>query len=329
VIDVRRILVTGGAGFIGSHLCERLLHETQAALVVVDNFDPFYSRSIKEANLASFRTHPRVHFVELDLRDGRRTRTLYDEARPDMVIHLAAKAGVRPSIADPSGYVEANVGATTRLLELAAGHATRSFLFVSSSSVYGDSTPVPFREDARVDAPISPYAATKRACELIASTFHQLYGIGVACARLFTVYGPRQRPDLAIHNFARRILDGKAITLFGDGTSARDYTYVDDIIDGLVRCAGWLVTQRSPPMDVFNLGGASPVSLGELVTALEVALGRRAIVERAPRQPGDVVRTYASIERAREAFGYAPQVDLASGLSRFVHWLRERRPATP
>lgn len=315
-----RIMVTGGAGFIGSHLCERLLNDQRGEIHVVDNFDPFYSRDIKEQNLRGFRHQ--VVFHETDLRDSDAVSTLMDDARPEIIVHLAAKAGVRPSIEDPDGYVQTNLVAWTHLLNQAVRVGTRHIVFGSSSSVYGNSAPVPFSEKDPVMEPISPYASTKRAGELLAYTFHHLYGLNIACLRFFTVYGPRQRPDLAIHKFARRIEDGTPITLFGDGSTSRDYTFVSDIVDGVVRTMDWLRGKSSPTFDIFNLGNSSPCTLSDLVAAIEYALGKKAKIERTEMQPGDVNRTFANVNHARDTLGYAPTTDLPSGLSQFVEWMR-------
>ncbi|MEM6531713.1 MAG: NAD-dependent epimerase/dehydratase family protein [Myxococcota bacterium] len=317
---MKRILVTGGAGFIGSHLCERLLRDHTGELHVVDNFDDFYARDVKEQNLASFRDQ--VHFHELDLRRGEDVATLMDSAKPDIVVHLAAKAGVRPSIEDPDAYVRANLVAWTHLLENSVRVGTRHIAFGSSSSVYGNSAPVPFSEKDPVMEPISPYAATKRAGELLGYTFHHLHRVNIACLRFFTVYGPRQRPDLAIHKFARLIEAGQPITLFGDGSTSRDYTFVDDIVDGVVRTMRWLEGQDAPAFDIFNLGNSSPCTLAELVAAIESALGKSAIIERLGMQPGDVDRTFADVSHAKEVLGYEPRTELAEGLASFVKWLR-------
>ena len=317
-------LVTGAAGFIGSHLVERLLATTDQPVVGVDNFDPFYPRAVKERNLRELAKHPRFTFVELDLRDKPAVAKMYARHRPVSVFHWAARAGVRPSIADPAGYVDANVVVTTTLLQLAAEQATRRFVFASSSSVYGNNAKVPFAERDATDAPISPYAATKKACELLCHTFHTLAGISTACLRLFTVYGPRQRPDLAIHKFARAILEDRPLTLYGDGDTSRDYTFIADIVDGVMSADAYLASASRPIHDVFNLGNANPVKLAELVSLLEEAIGRRARIERAPMQPGDVLRTYADTTHARNTFGYAPKTDLRTGIGHFVGWLGEQ-----
>lgn len=318
------LLVTGAAGFIGSHLSERLLRTTDARVVGIDNFDPFYPRAVKERNLRELVKNPRFTFAELDLRDVAATETLYAAHRPEAVFHWAARAGVRPSIEDPAGYVDFNVVVTTTLLRLAARHHTKRFVFASSSSVYGNNAKVPFAETDTTDAPISPYAATKKACELLCHTFHDLGGFSTACLRLFTVYGPRQRPDLAIRKFARAILEDRPITLFGDGGTSRDYTFIADIVDGILAADAHLAKANRPIHDVFNLGNSSPVTLGELVSLLEEAIGKPARIERAPMQPGDVLRTYADIAHARHTIGYQPKTDLRTGIGHFVGWLREQ-----
>jgi UDP-glucuronate 4-epimerase len=319
-----RILVTGAAGFIGSHLCERLLLRGDE-VVGVDNFDPFYARDAKEQNLAVSREHPGFCFHELDLADPSAVEHLWTKQGNglDAVVHLAAKAGVRPSIEDPLGYERANIQATMHLLErLAAASSRPKFVFASSSSVYGNNDRVPFSEEDSVDFPISPYAATKKACELLCHTYHHLYEIPTFCLRFFTVYGPRQRPDLAIHKFTRRILAGEPIEVFGDGTTSRDYTYIDDILDGVVasvdRCAGY---------EIINLGNSSPIKLSDLIAAIEQACGTQAEKLPRPMQPGDVERTYADITKAQRLLDFQPQTPLSAGLASFVQWYRKAQSA--
>ncbi len=318
----RTLLVTGGAGFIGSHLGERLLLRDDCRLVIVDNFDPFYPRQVKERNLAALAKDTRVELAELDIRDAAGLARLYEKAKPFAVFHLAAKAGVRPSIAAPALYAEVNINGTLNLLEQARLHGTRHFVFASSSSVYGNAPRVPFAESDSVDQPISPYAATKKAAELLCYTYHHLHGLNVAALRLFTVYGPRQRPDLAIHSFAQKLLAGDPITLFGDGSTSRDYTYVEDIASGLLSAYDWCTRQKTKAFALANLGNSSPVTLLELVRELERATGTSARLTHAPMQQGDVERTYADVTRARELFGYNPKTTLQEGLSTFVAWLR-------
>ena len=317
------VLVTGAAGFIGSHMAERLLAQGHD-VTGLDNFDPFYDRAVKEANLASARSHEPFAFVEADLADGPAIARCFAERGPfDVVVHLAAKAGVRPSIEDPLGYERANMIGTMHLLEQAVAADPRPrFVFASSSSVYGNNPKVPFSESDSVDHPISPYAATKKAGELMCHTFHHLYGLPVFCLRLFTVYGPRQRPDLAIHKFARRILAGEPIEMYGDGTSSRDYTYIDDILAGIDaaidRCQGY---------EVINLGSTHPITLTDMIATVAGACGREPEVRQLPMQPGDVERTFADVAKAGRLLDYAPSMPFAEGVERFVAWLQDRRDA--
>ncbi len=309
------VIVTGAAGFIGSHSCERLL-AAGWRVTGIDNFDGFYDPAVKRANLGECLKSERFSFVEGDIRDkAAMDRILGGGA--DVVVHLAARAGVRPSIEDPLLYQDVNVTATTVLLEAARTFKIPKFVFASSSSVYGNNPKVPFSESDSVDNPISPYAATKKAGELICYTYHHLFGIDTTCLRFFTVYGPRQRPDLAIHKFARLIERGEPIPVFGDGSMMRDHTYIDDIVAGVVaaveRCKGYRI---------YNLGNSNPVSLSDLIAAIEAALGKKARIKRLPPQPGDVERTYADISLARAELGYEPRTNLNAGLATFVKWLR-------
>ena len=311
-----KVLVTGGAGFIGSHLCEALLRRGDT-VVALDNFDDFYDPATKQANLAASLESERFSLAEGDIRDAE----LVERAARDVdaIVHLAARAGVRPSIEQPVLYQDVNVSGTMVLLEAARKHAVERFIFGGSSSVYGNNIKVPFCESDNVDSPISPYAATKKAGELLCHTYCHLYGIGVTCLRYFTVYGPRQRPDLAIHKFTRLIETGEPIPVFGDGSMMRDFTYIDDIIAGTLaaidRCGGY---------HIYNLGESTPIGLNDLIAAIEKALGKKAVISRLPRQPGDVDRTYADVTRAREELGYRPSTDLDTGLARFVEWFRSR-----
>ena len=310
------ILVTGGAGFIGSHLCEALLAQGEA-VVCLDNFDDFYAPAVKRQNLAGVLRHRGFTLVEGDLRDAGGLEDLFRGHPMSAVIHLAARAGVRPSIRQPALYADVNVTGTVRLLEAAGRAGVPKLLFGSSSSVYGCRTGRPFKETDEVDVPASPYAATKRAGELLCRVTHALSGMAMTCLRFFTVYGPRQRPEMAIHKFARLIEGGEPVPLFGDGTSARDYTYIDDIVSGVLgaldTCAGF---------GIFNLGNADPIRLTDLVRLLEVALGKTVKIEALPLEPGDVPFTCADISAARAAFGFEPKVKLAEGLERFVAWYR-------
>ncbi|MGH7518934.1 MAG: NAD-dependent epimerase/dehydratase family protein [Gemmatimonadales bacterium] len=310
-----RVLVTGAAGFIGSHLAEALAARGDD-VVGIDNFDPFYDRGMKEANLRDAAS-PRFRFHAQDMLDVDRLAALLT---PDTVlVHLAAKAGVRPSIADPAGYARVNVEGTAAVLEAARRAGVSRVVFGSSSSVYGDATPVPFREDAPAVDPVSPYAATKRAGELLVRALASLHGFRAASLRFFTVYGPRQRPDLAIHAFARRMADGRPLVLFGDGTQARDYTYCDDIVSGVVAAVDW--TSSAPVgMEVFNLGGSRPLPLKVLVGELSAAMGMTPVLQWAPMQPGDVQLTCADVDKARRVLAFEARTPFAEGIQRFAAW---------
>ena len=308
-----KILVTGGAGFIGSHLVNWCL-ENNHEVVVLDDFNDFYSPAIKHANLASC-LH-RIQLEQADLRDGARVATLVAQTRPDVIVHLAARAGVRPSIQDPELYLDVNVKGTFHLLEAARRASVPRFIFASSSSVYGVLKTAPFREDMCLNQTISPYAATKLAGEQLCSNFSYLYGLRCVSLRFFTVYGPRQRPDLAIHSFTRAIHEGRSIRQFGDGSTRRDYTYIDDILQGLTAS----LTYDGPLCDVFNLGESQTTSLSELIASIENALNRKASIERLPEQPGDVPLTFADISKARALLAYNPQTKISEGIPRFVDW---------
>ena len=309
-----KVLVTGGAGFIGSHLVERLLAEGHR-VVCLDNFDDFYDPALKRRNLAAALKHPGFRLVEGDLRDEGGLEKLFAGEKFDLVAHLAARAGVRPSVENPALYVDVNLRGTVYLLEACEHHAVRRFIFASSSSVYGNSSRVPFSEDDPVNTPISPYAATKKAGELLCHTYHHLYGMDIACLRYFTVYGPRQRPEMAIHHFTRSIFEGKKISLFGDGSSRRDYTYIDDAAEGTLGAL-----RREHGFQVYNIGESQTITLAELLAAIEEQVGKKAIIEHLPEQPGDVKLTYAEIGKARERLGYNPQTKIREGLARFVQW---------
>jgi UDP-glucuronate 4-epimerase len=326
------VLLTGAAGFIGSHVAERLL-AAGATVVGVDNFDPFYDPAEKRANLRTALAHPSFTLVEADCADGPALEAALGAVAPslDVVVHLAAKAGVRPSIEDPGGYVRANVVATQVLLDVARRRGIGRFVFGSSSSVYGNNRKVPFAEGDPVDRPISPYAATKRAGELLCHAHHHLYGTAVHALRFFTVYGPRQRPDLAIRKFATLMLRGEEIPMFGDGSTERDYTWVDDIVDGVA--ASVRRTAAEPgEFQVINLGGNQTTPLARLIELMGGALGIEPRVRRLPLQPGDVERTFADVSRAGELLGYRPAVPIEEGIPRFAAWVRghlARAPARP
>jgi len=312
----KTILVTGAAGFIGSHAAERLM--TMGYRVVgVDNFSDFYDRSWKEMNLKSIKGD-KLDVEEIDITSGPEISKLVRLVRPWAILHLAAMAGVRPSIEDPAYYARVNVEGTTHLLQAAVKSGVEKFAFASSSSVYGNSPKVPFSEEDDVEEPISPYAATKRAGELICYTFNHLYKLPIASLRFFTVYGPRQRPDLAIHKFTRLISAGKPVPFFGDGSTSRDYTFVEDTVSGIVASI-----EKIDRFRIYNLGGSSPISLTELITELEKAIGKKAILDKKPAQPGDVERTYADLSRSSKELGYSPKISISEGLKRFVAWFNE------
>jgi UDP-glucuronate 4-epimerase len=316
---VTRILVTGAAGFIGSHLVEALARRGDE-VVGIDNFDGFYPRAMKERNLREVGRLPGFQFYEQDMLD---MAALRDRLTPEtVVVHLAAKAGVRPSLADPTGYAQTNVTGTATVLEAARRAGVSRIAFGSSSSVYGDSTPVPFREDAAATEPVSVYAATKRAAELLLQSVAPIYGFQSAALRFFTVYGPRQRPDLAIHAFAGRMAAGEPITLFGDGTQARDYTYCDDIVAGVTAAIDWTAT-APVGMEAFNLGGNRAVRTGDMVAEISRALGIEPKLEWGPMQPGDVQQTAADLTKSGAVLGYAPKTPFPEGIRRFAAWFRE------
>jgi UDP-glucuronate 4-epimerase len=316
---MRNVLVTGGAGFIGSHLVARLLAEGGWRVTVVDDFNDFYDPALKRRNVEPHLGREEFKLYEADIRDRAALEEIFKATQFDCVVHLAARAGVRPSLAEPVLYTETNIDGTVNLLELARAYDVRQFIFGSSSSVYGENEKVPFAEDDPIFKPISPYAATKAAGELLCHTYSHLFGLRCVCLRFFTVYGARQRPDLAIHKFARLISEGKPIPVFGDGTTRRDYTYVEDIIAG-VRAA---MDYEASDYEVINLGGSRTVSLSELIALLERELGQKARIDRQPTQPGDVPQTYADVTRARRLLGYDPQTPIEEGIRRFVEWFKE------
>ncbi len=310
------ILVTGGAGFIGSQVCDALIQRGED-VVIIDDFNDYYDPAIKQRNI----DHALSKGAELLHGDICDVNTLDQLPWPniDRVIHLAARAGVRPSIAQPRLYWQTNVDGTMNLLEFARDHGVSAFVMASSSSVYGDGTQVPYREDDPAPQPISPYAASKRATELLAYTYHHLYKMNISCLRYFTVYGPRQRPEMAIHKFTRLIDQGEAVPMFGDGSMRRDYTYIDDIVSGtlatLDRCQGY---------EIFNLGGNRTTSLLKLIEMIGAALGKEPIIQRHNPQPGDVKQTYADIEKSKRLLGYEPHTPIEQGITRFVEWYRQQ-----
>lgn len=308
-----KVLLTGCAGFIGSHTLDRLLADGHR-VIGVDNFDPFYHRSLKTANIQAHVDHPDFELLEADLSDSetyQKLNFIVGNDSIDAIIHLAAKAGVRPSIEDPVGYQRANVIATQNLLEFAKDNEIKQFVFASSSSVYGVNPNVPWREDDHVLKPISPYASTKVSCELMGHVYSKLYNIRVLGLRFFTVYGPRQRPDLAINKFLRLILEGNPIPVFGDGSTRRDYTYIDDIVEGIIGALHY----DSTNYELFNLGNDQTVTLNEMIEMIESVVGKKAIIERQVDQPGDVPQTWANIDKAREALNYSPNANIAEAIS--------------
>jgi len=313
------ILVTGGAGFIGSHLCERLLRDG-IHIVCFDNFDPFYDANIKIKNAGRLvRKFPgQFGLVSGDIRNCDQLRETFSKNRIDLVVHLAARAGVRPSIADPLLYQDVNIRGTIVLLEACKEFGIKDIIFASSSSVYGENQRVPFSEKDLDIQPISSYGATKRAGELLCYSYHHLFGINIACLRIFTAYGPRQRPDMAIHKFTRLVDQGGKIPMYGDGSSRRDYTYIDDLIEGILGAI-----DRHKGFEVYNLGESQTTALKELIELIEESLGKRANIETLEPQPGDVSVTYADISKARLMLGYQPKVDMKEGIRRFVEWYKE------
>jgi UDP-glucuronate 4-epimerase len=316
----RRILLTGGAGFIGSHVAEALIR-CGAELSILDSLDNFYAPSRKRLNLDEVRNAGSFEFFDADIRDMDALRKIAQRVEPEIVIHLAARAGVRPSIEQPALYESVNVAGTVNILEIAREFRVQRVIFGSSSSVYGVTNNVPFCEDDLKTRPISPYAATKLAAELMCYTYAHLYGLTVLCLRFFTVYGPRQRPDLAIHKFTALIESGKPIPVYGDGSMGRDYTYVDDIANGVLASLEY-APESKPAFEVFNLGNSHPITLSDLIAHLEAATGKTARQDRLPEQPGDVPITWANIDKAKRLLGYSPKTSMEQGLRNFVAWYR-------
>lgn len=312
----KNILVTGGAGFIGSHLVSRLLSEGIWDVTVVDDLNDFYSPDTKRANLAAIREVGDFRFVEADIRNADDLKPIFDDTSFECIVHLAARAGVRPSLSEPKLYTETNINGTVNLLELAREYEVPQFVFGSSSSVYGINSKVPFSEEDRIFQPISPYAATKAAGELLCHTYSHLFGFRTVCLRFFTVYGARQRPDLAIHKFSRLIWEGKPIQVFGDGLTRRDYTYVDDIIQG-VRSS---IDYDGSLHEAFNLGESETTELSRLIELIETSLGTKAVIDRQPMQPGDVPITFADISKARKLLNYDPTTKIEQGIPKFAEW---------
>jgi len=309
-----RILITGAAGFIGSSLADALL-KTGVSVMGIDNFDPYYERGLKESNISPALRNKLYNFSEGDIRDSVFIGRCFSDFRPDLIIHLAAKAGVRPSLSDPAEYFSVNVMGTLNILELMRKNNLKRMLFASSSSVYGNNKKVPFSESDNVDYPVSPYAASKKAGELLCHTYHHLYGIEIFCLRFFTVYGPRQRPDLAINKFVKALLSDNEISFYGTGNTFRDYTYIDDVLQGILKAA-----DKIRGFEIFNLGESGTVTLSRLVSLLEKLTGRKAKINYLPMQEGDVLQTYADINKAREILDYNPVTDIESGLSKYLEW---------
>jgi UDP-glucuronate 4-epimerase len=312
-------LVTGGAGFIGSNLCERLLNEGHD-VTAFDDLNDFYPPARKERNLKELQRLPKFYFVKGDLRDRPAVENLFASNRFDQVIHLAARAGVRPSLEEPALYQEVNVTGTTHILEAARARNVKKLTIASSSSVYGVNSKAPFSETDPIFHPISPYAASKLACEALGHVYHHVYGMDIVMLRFFTVYGPRQRPDLAIYKFAHLIEQGKPIPVFGDGSTARDYTFVTDTISGIVAS-----TKKEFGFEIFNLGESECVTLSRLIELVEQALGKKATINRLPDQPGDVPLTYADISKAERLLGYHPKVKIDEGIQKFIAWFRSEQ----
>jgi UDP-glucuronate 4-epimerase len=310
------ILVTGAAGFIASHVSEALLGRGDT-VIGIDNFDPYYSRTLKDSNVAALQKHGNFQFFEADLRDAARIGEIVRTTRPEGIVHLGAKAGVRPSLQAPADYIDVNVTGTLHLVQAAAEVGVKQFILASSSSVYGSNAKVPFAEDDQTDSPESPYAATKKAAELLCFTYHRLTGMPITCLRFFTVYGPRQRPDLAINKFTRLIDEGKPIPFFGSGQSSRDYTFVLDTVSGVIAAL-----DRPNGYQIYNLGNSRPITLSYLVETVGAAVGKPVLLDRLPDQPGDVPTTFADVSKAKRDLGYDPQTPFEEGIRRFVEWYR-------
>ncbi|APC40804.1 GDP-mannose 4,6-dehydratase [Clostridium estertheticum] len=322
------ILVTGGAGFIGSNLCDYLLKNNNK-IIIVDNFNDFYNPLIKRNNITKIQNSMKINNItddnliikEGDIRDTIFLTKIFSLYKIDIVIHLAAMAGVRPSIINPFLYNEVNMTGTLNLLDICNKYKINKFIFASSSSVYGNNEKLPFTESDPVDSPISPYGATKKSGELLCHVYSHLYGFNIACLRFFTVYGPRQRPDLAIYKFTESILKGKEISIFGDGTTKRDYTYIDDIVQGIDKAITWTTTDKNK-YEIFNLGGSTTIMLNYMIERIEIELGTKAIIKYLPMQPGDVNITYANISKSKEILGYKPITNFDYGIHKFVKWFK-------
>lgn len=314
-----KILITGGAGFIGSHLAEQLLKDGHE-VVVLDNFNDYYDPKWKEENIEAAKKNKNFKLYRGDVLDEQLIDKIFKTEHIETIIHLAARAGVRPSIQNPMLYEKVNIGGTGIILEAARHHGVKDIILASSSSVYGNQKKTPFSEEDTVNHPISPYAATKRAMELLAHVYHHLYGTNIACLRLFTVYGERGRPDMASYLFTKKILKGEEIQKFGDGSSKRDYTYVEDIADGIIACVG-----KNFGYEIINLGRNNPISLNDFIAAIEQATGKKAKIKKVPKQEGDAEKTYADISKAKKLLGWEPKTLLQEGLMKFTTWYKNRR----
>lgn len=312
------ILITGGAGFIGSHLCEKLI-DLNHKIICIDNFNNYYNPKIKENNLKNIIDNKNFTLYRLDILNKEKINEIFSAQKINIIIHLAARTGVRPSLSNALLYEAVNVQGTINLLEACKDYGIKKFIFASSSSVYGDNKKVPFSEDDNVDNPVSPYAATKKSGELICYTYHYLYEISILCFRLFTVYGPRQRPEMAIHKFTRHILEEKPIEVFGDGTSSRDYTYIDDIIPGIISSL-----DKINGYEIINLGNSKPINLLKLINLIEKEVNRKAVIKYADAQPGDVFTTYADIRKAKKMLKYQPETSIEEGIENFIKWYKKK-----
>ena len=320
---MKTYLITGGAGFIGSTLSEKLIEERNK-VVVIDNFCDFYNPKIKENNMKKLLENEDFKLYRNDIRDRKAIEKIFNENNIDIVMHLAAMAGVRPSIENPILYQEVNCLGTQNLLEEMKVHNVKNLVMASSSSVYGNCKEVPFREDMVVDFAISPYAATKKANEVMTHVYHKLFDFNVMMLRFFTVYGPKQRPDLAINKFTRMMIEGKEIPMFGDGTTSRDYTYIDDIVDGIVKSCEYCMNNKNV-YEILNIGNSSPTTLKDMINTIAKVLGIEAKIKQLPMQPGDVDRTYADISKANKLIGYNPETSFEEGIKKFVLWYKENK----
>ena len=320
---MKTYFITGGAGFIGSSLTKKLLEEGNR-VIAIDNFCDFYNPKIKENNIKEFGDNENYKIYRADIRDRQAIKQIFEENKVDIVMHLAAMAGVRPSIENPVLYQEVNCMGTQNILEEMKAHDIKNLVMASSSSVYGNCKEVPFREDMIVDFAISPYAATKKANEVMTHVYHKLFNMNVMMLRFFTVYGPKQRPDLAINKFTRLMLNDQEIPMFGDGTTSRDYTYIDDIVDGIKKSCEYCMNNNNV-YEILNIGNSSPVSLKEMIQTIGKALGKEPQIKQLPMQPGDVERTYADVRKAKELIGYEPKVSFEKGIKNFVEWYKKNK----